>query len=89
MFHRLGDTHLPTLGLCLTVLAVIVGFERFAPRIPGALIAVLGAIAASAAFGLTQHGIAVIGEMPGGLPSLYFPSLKTSEIYQVTWSGWW
>jgi high affinity sulfate transporter 1 len=83
VFHRLGDTHLPTLGLCLMVLAIIVGFGRFAPRIPGALIAVLGAIAASAAFGLTQHGIAVIGEVPGGLPSLYIPSLKTSEIYQV------
>jgi MFS superfamily sulfate permease-like transporter len=83
VFHRLGDTHLPTLWLCLTVLAIIVGFSRFAPRIPGALIAVLGAIVASTAFGLTQHGIAVIGEVPGGLPSLSFPSLKTSEIYHV------
>ena len=69
VFQRLADTHLATLGLCLTVLAIIVGFSRFAPRVPGALIAVLGAIAASAAFDLTQHGIAVIGAVPGGMPS--------------------
>jgi SulP family sulfate permease len=83
VFQRLADTHMATLGLCLTVLAIIVGFNRFAPRVPGALIAVLGAITASATFGLTQHGIAVIGEVPSGLPSLSIPSLKTSEIYQV------
>jgi high affinity sulfate transporter 1 len=83
VFQRLADTHMATLGLCLMVLAIIVGFNRFAPRVPGALIAVLGAITASATFGLTQHGIAVIGEVPSGLPSLSIPSLKTSEIYQV------
>jgi SulP family sulfate permease len=83
VFQRLADTHLATLGLCLAVLAIIVGFSRFAPRVPGALIAVLGAIAASAAFDLSQHGIAVIGAVPSGLPSLYIPSLKSSEIYHV------
>jgi high affinity sulfate transporter 1 len=83
VFQRLGDMHGATLAMSLTVIVIIAGFSRFAPRVPGALIAVLGAIAASATFGLTQHGIAVIGEVPGGLPSLYIPSLKTGEIYQV------
>jgi len=83
VFPRLADTHMVTLGACLAVLAIIMGCSRFAPRVPGALIAVLGAIAVSAAVDLTQVGLAVIGEVPSGLPSLSIPTLKASEIAQV------
>ena len=62
----------------IPLLSGVLPFDR--SRLPGA---VLGAIAASAAFGLSRHGIGVIGEVPGGLPSPSIPSLKTSEIYQV------
>lgn len=81
--QRLADTHYATLALSVAVLAVIVGFERLAPRIPGALIAVVGAIAASAAFDFTRHGIAVIGNVPSGLPSLSVPALHLAHIDQV------
>ena len=83
VFQRLAEAQPATLALCLAVIALIIGCERLAPRIPGALIAVIGAIAASATFDLARHGIAVIGEVPGGLPSLAMPSLKADEIYQV------
>lgn len=70
-------------GLTLAALAIIAGCSRFAPRVPGALIAVLGAIAVSATVDLALYGIAVIGEVPSGLPSLSIPSLKISEISLV------
>ena len=74
VFGRLGSAHLATLAISLAVLAVIVGCTRFAPRVPGALLAVVGAIAASAAFDLTGRGIATVGVVPSGLPSLAFPT---------------
>jgi high affinity sulfate transporter 1 len=83
VFSRLAETHTATLGACLAVLAIIGGCSRFAPRVPGALIAVLGAIAVSATIDLPQYGLAIIGEVPSGLPSLLIPTLKASEIYQV------
>jgi MFS superfamily sulfate permease-like transporter len=43
------------------------------------LFAVVGTIAASAAFHLAQHGIAVIGPVPGGLPSIGLPDVTWSE----------
>ena len=41
--------------------------------IPGALIAVIGAIVVSWAFDLEADGVAVLGPVPGGLPSLRAP----------------
>ena len=49
--------------------------HRLAPRLPVALFAVVGTIAASAAFDFAEHGIAIIGPVPGGLPSIAFPAV--------------
>jgi SulP family sulfate permease len=81
--ERLGSAHAGTLTVALAVLAVIVACERFAPRIPGALLAVIGAIAASASLDLAARGIATIGAVPSGLPSLALPPLHLAELAQV------
>ena len=58
--------------------SILIG-HRVAPRLPVALIAVVGTIAASAAFDFAEHGIAVIGPVPGGLPTIAFPAVSLSE----------
>ncbi|MGF6924483.1 SulP family inorganic anion transporter [Paraburkholderia sp. 40] len=83
VFQRVAEANYPTTVLSFVVLAVIVGCKRLAPRAPGALIAVIGSIVASAVFSFAGHGIAVIGEVPGGLPSLFLPPLHMSGINQV------
>ncbi|MGF6261611.1 SulP family sulfate permease [Paraburkholderia youngii] len=83
VFQRIAETNTPTAALAIAVLAVIVGCKRFAPRAPGALIAVIGSIVASAMFGFSSHGIAVTGDVPGGLPSLFLPPMHTNAINQV------
>jgi high affinity sulfate transporter 1 len=81
--QRVPETHLPTLFIALGVLAAIVGFEFFAPRFPGALVAVIGMIIASAVFHWKELGIGVVGAVPGGLPKLSLPSLTLSDITLV------
>jgi len=80
---RLGDAQFATLALSVTVIAVIVVGRRLAPRAPGALIAVVGAIIASLYFNFGQRGIAVLGGVPSGLPSFAIPALRRSDFYQV------
>jgi SulP family sulfate permease len=70
VIRALPSAHLPTLELSAVVLAIILALRHLAPRAPGALIAVAGAIAASARWNFAAHGIAVIGPVQGGLPSL-------------------
>jgi MFS superfamily sulfate permease-like transporter len=82
--RRIGSTHFATLGLSVAVLAVIVGGTRLSRRIPAALVAVAGAIAASGAFALAARGVATLGSVPGGLPSLTIHFLpRAGELYRV------
>ncbi|MFD1556675.1 SulP family inorganic anion transporter [Paraburkholderia silviterrae] len=83
VLQRIGGANIPTTLLSVVVLVVIIGCKLLAPRAPGALIAVIGSIAASAAFNFPGHGMAVTGEVPGGLPSLFLPPLHMNEVNQI------
>jgi MFS superfamily sulfate permease-like transporter len=76
-----GLPRLNSAALSLSVLvagSILLG-DRFAPRLPVSLIAVIGTIAASAAFGFAERGIAVIGPIPGGLPPIGLPEVTWDE----------
>ncbi len=60
------------------VLLVIVGLGRIAPRFPAALLAVVGAIIASAVFKLEQFGVQTLGSVPSGLPHIGLPHVPWS-----------
>jgi sulfate permease, SulP family len=66
----LPQANLPTVALSVSVLAFVLLLRRFAPKVPGALVAVVAAIAASAAWNFAGHGIATIGPVAAGLPHL-------------------
>jgi sulfate permease, SulP family len=80
--RKLPTVHLPTLLVTILVLATVFILRRFAPRVPGPLIAVVGATAASAIWNFAGHGIEIIGPVIGGLPHLGFPL----GFPQVHWS---
>jgi sulfate permease, SulP family len=80
---RAGDAHPAALAISAAVVVMIVGCGRFAPRVPGALIAVIGAIIASATLDLAAHGIATVGTVPSGLPSLAVPPVHVGNLHQV------
>jgi len=63
------------LGLSIAVLAVILAAKRISPKIPGALIAVVTAIAASWALDLRSHGVQLLGAIPSGLPTPGLPEI--------------
>jgi len=75
----LPDASLPTVCLSAAVITVILVLRRLAPHLPGALLAVAGAVSASAAFDFAGHGISVLGRVPGGLPRIAVPRLEWSE----------
>ncbi len=76
----LPHINLPSLLLSAIAVAGVLTLGRFAPRFPGPLIAVAGAIAASAAWDFAAHGIAVIGPVAGGLPHLGLPDVSWHEF---------
>jgi sulfate permease, SulP family len=71
----LGDVHGPTLLVGAGALAVILALRRVAPAVPGALVLVAGGLLASALFDLGDHGVALVGDVPSGLPLPALPDL--------------
>jgi sulfate permease, SulP family len=79
-----GMTSWPTFVVAASVLIVVVGLERVNKKIPGALIAVVGAIVASYALDLAAQGVTTLGPVPGGLPPIGLPtSVMTLENVQA------
>jgi high affinity sulfate transporter 1 len=76
---QVPHTSLLTLAVAGATLAVLIGMERFWPHSPAPLVAVGGGIAASWFFGLETQGVAIVGLIPQGLPSLTLPDLVLVE----------
>src|SRR5262245_34194417 len=79
----LPGVNVPTTVLSTLVAGSILIGHRVAPRFPMSLIAVVGTIAVSAAFGFAERGIATIGPVPGGLPTIGLPEVSWRETLDL------
>jgi high affinity sulfate transporter 1 len=70
---QIEQTNLTSLTVAASVLVIITGSRKISKRIPGALIAVIGAITASWALNLERYGVHVLGPVPSGLPKIGLP----------------
>jgi sulfate permease, SulP family len=71
----LGDAHGTTVVVGLVSLAVVFGLRVVAPKVPGALVLVVGGLLASWSLGLGDRGVALVGDVPRGLPTVVVPDL--------------
>ena len=53
------------------------------PRLPGPLAAVLLSTAVCAIFSLGQHGVALVGHIPAGLPAPGLPKVDLSDVREL------
>lgn len=75
-FGSLADAHGTTVLVGVVALAVVFGLHVLAPRVPGALVLVVGGLLASWVFDLGAHGVALVGDVPRGLPVPKVPDLQ-------------
>jgi MFS superfamily sulfate permease-like transporter len=78
--RRLPVAHVPTVMVSASVLVFVLGLRRWAPSVPGSLLAVILTAAASAIWSFAGHGIATIGAVAGGLPHLGLKGLHWTGI---------
>ncbi len=76
---HIPETSSLTFAVAVATLLVLIGIKRLWPRIPAPLVAIGGAIAAVWYFGLQDKGLAVVGLIPQGFPSLTLPDPKLIE----------
>ncbi|WP_018185316.1 SulP family inorganic anion transporter [Kaistia granuli] len=75
LIRKAGSIHWPSLILALGMFGLlqIVRITRF--PVPGPILVVVLSVLLSALFNFEGHGIAIVGDIPKGLPSLTLPSL--------------
>jgi high affinity sulfate transporter 1 len=73
----LDETNGAALAIGVGSLAVIAGLRIVAPRVPGVFLAVVGATAVVAAFGLD---VPVVGDVPAGLPRFGLPDVSLGDF---------
>jgi Sulfate permease and related transporters (MFS superfamily) len=74
-FQQIKQINMYSLTIALSVLVVIIGSKKLSHKMPGALIAVIGAIVASWLLDLKSH-VHVLGTVPSGLPHIGLPDVK-------------
>jgi sulfate permease, SulP family len=80
----LGDVHGSTVLVGVLALGLILGLRFARPAIPGALVLVAAGILASSVFDLEAHGVALVGDVPSGLPAPELPSFDLVQEHIAT-----
>ena len=82
--RQLPETSMITLTIAVVALLALVILDRLVPHSPASLVAVAVGIGASWFFGLKALGVATVGAIPQGFPSLTLPS---PDLVMQLWPG--
>ena len=75
-----GETVPAALIIGVGSLAIIFGFKRWLPKVPGVLVAVVLSTLAAWLLGLAAKGLPVVGPVPPGLPSFKLPTMDWADL---------
>lgn len=80
MFRAIPDVDVPTVIVGLTALALLYGLHAVMPKLPSALVVVIVSIIAVGTFDLDERGVAIVGDIAAGLPSLVIPDVGFNDL---------
>ncbi|MDY0780843.1 solute carrier family 26 protein [Tenacibaculum sp. IB213877] len=83
VFHKLPqfNTHTTIIGTAACIIIIV--FRKINKKIPSALIVVVLGIATMHFFGNSLTDVAIVKNIPSGLPTLYFPELDIAQIKEL------
>ncbi|MEM9691737.1 MAG: sulfate permease [Myxococcota bacterium] len=80
---QLDAVHGITVAIGVSSVAALVALKRYAPRFPRALVVVAASSVLVGALGLDGDGVAIVGSVPRGLPSLTTPRFDVAAVQQL------
>jgi high affinity sulfate transporter 1 len=83
LISGIADWNGATVAVGLASLAALVLLVRFLPKLPGALIVVVGSIVAAEALGLDAHGVALVGEVPTGFQFVSWSGVTFDRLVEM------
>jgi high affinity sulfate transporter 1 len=83
VLSHLGDTNPASLCLGAAALGLLILGKRFLPNRPVSLLVLVAGIAAVPLLSLGDRGVALLGEVPQGLPTPGLPGILPSDVNQL------
>lgn len=83
----LGDAHAATIAVAASSIAVLVIGRMRWPGVPWTLLVLVLAIAVSATFNLSEHGVDVVGHIPSAAPHPSIPDIQAGDIAGLIGAG--
>jgi len=83
MLPHVREADLLTLAAGAGGIAAMIVLERRLPRVPAALVVLIGSLAVSFAVGLEAHGVSVVGPLPAGLAGPKLPGVGLAALPQL------
>ena len=80
LLSHMGDTHQTSLLVGAVALAALVAGKRWLKNRPVAFLVVVGGMLAARWLDLASSGVALLGEVPQGLPALGLPDVSRQEL---------
>ena len=84
ILQHVPEANRATLILAAAMLAILLGMERFFPKTPAPIVAVVLGVAAAQFLGLKKFGIALTGSIPAGIPT---PAIPDLSLVLKLWPG--
>ena len=78
-----SDTSMPTLTVGAVSILLLLAFRRFLPRVPRTIVVVIVGIVVSDLLNFSDHGVAIVGEIPDSLPTFVGPDLPPVPLAEV------
>jgi sulfate permease, SulP family len=83
LIHSIPRANLYSVAIGVAAFLIVRLLKRFAPRIPGALVALVALTLAVAYFDLARKGVGVLGAIPSGLPTLTMPAIPAADYLKL------
>ena len=80
---NIGFTHLLTVAIGVSSIALILGLKKINRSIPGPLIIVILGVLLVTVFQLSSTGLKIVGSVPKGLPGFSLPDIELSEVMEL------
>ncbi|WP_222858718.1 SulP family inorganic anion transporter [Rhizobium mesosinicum] len=83
MFAKSGLIHWPSLILGLAMFALLWIVRALRLKVPGPVLVVVVSVVLSAVFNFRYYGIAVVGDLPSGLPAVSLPAFHQMPLDKI------
>lgn len=83
LVSKINTVHMITFAMGVSGIIVIKLLSAYLKKIPGALLVVVGGVLVTKYLSLDGLGVAIVGEIPGGLPTFNVPNISVGELRQL------